>query len=63
MRDAAVIGELTLEALDLGAQDEIAAIDDALDRLGQGRLEGGGLGGDVDEPDAGGGGRYRCRSR
>jgi hypothetical protein len=63
MPDAAVIGELPLEALDLGAQDEIAAIDDARDCLGQGRLERGGLGGDVDEPDAGGGGRYRCRSR
>ena len=63
MRHAAVVGELALESLDLGAQDEIATTDDALDRIGQGRLEGGGLGGDVDEADAGRGGRYRCRSR
>jgi hypothetical protein len=63
MRDATVIGELALESLDLGTEDEIASIDDAFDRLGQGRLEGGGLGGDVDEPDADRCGRYRCRSR
>ena len=63
MRDATVIGEVALESFDLGTQDEIAFIDDALDRIGQGGLEGGGLGGDVDEPDAGRCGRYRCRSR
>jgi hypothetical protein len=63
MRDATVIGELALESLDLGAQDEIAFIDDVLDRVGQYRLKGGGLGGDVDEPDGGRCGRYRCRSR
>jgi hypothetical protein len=63
MPDATVIGEVALEPIDLGAQDEIASIDNALDRVGQGWLEGGGLGGDVDEPDAGRCGRYRCRSR
>jgi hypothetical protein len=63
VRDVAVIGEVALEPLDLRAQNEIATMDNALDRVGQGRLEGGGLGGDVDETDAGRCGRYRCRSR
>jgi hypothetical protein len=32
--DAAVFGELALESFHLSAQDEIASIDDRLDRLG-----------------------------